>query len=142
MAKQRLSISIRRLVFQRAQGCCEYCKSQADFATQSFSIEHIFPIAKDGSNDPDNLALACQGCNAHKSAKIEATDPLTQQPVPIFHPRQHSWRDHFDWDETFTQVVGLTPVGRATVEELHLNRPQLVRLRMALFLLGEHPVGV
>jgi hypothetical protein len=142
MVRQRVPLSLRRFVFQRAQGCCEYCKSQADFATQSFATEHIIPTAKGGSNDPDNLALACQGCNSHKSAKTEATDPLTQQTALLFHPRQHTWREHFDWDEIFTQIVGLTPTGRATVEALHLNRPELVRLRAALFLLGEHPVGV
>ncbi|MBX2892848.1 MAG: HNH endonuclease [Saprospiraceae bacterium] len=87
MAKQHVPPSLHRFVFQRAQGCCEYCKSQADFATQSFATEHIVPTAKGGSNEPDNLALACQGCNSRKSAKTEATDPLTQQKVLLFHPR-------------------------------------------------------
>ncbi len=142
MARQQLSLSLRKLVFQKAHGCCEYCKSPADFATQSFATEHIVPTAKGGSNEPDNLALACQGCNSHKSVKTEAKDPLTQLIVPLFHPRQHIWREHFDWDESFTQIVGLTSTGRASVEALHLNRSQLMRLRMALFLLGEHPPGV
>lgn len=139
MAKQYLPLALRRLVFQRALGRCEYCKSQADFATQSFATEHIIPSAKKGTNDPDNLALACQGCNAYKSAKTEAADPLTQRIAPLFHPRQHVWHDHFDWDESFTQIIGLTPTGRATIRALRMNRPQLVRLRTVLFLLGEHP---
>ncbi len=142
MAKKRISSSVRKFVFQRAHGCCEYCKCQADYATQSFAIDHTIPFAKGGSNDPDNLALTCPGCNSHKSVKVEATDPLTQQMVLLFHPRQHLWTDHFDWDESFAQIIGLTPTGRATVEALHMNRPQLVRLRTALFILGEHPPGV
>ncbi|MDX2285233.1 MAG: HNH endonuclease [Bacteroidia bacterium] len=40
-------------------GCCEYCKSQAAFATYSFSIEHIIPLSKGGTHDLSNLALAC-----------------------------------------------------------------------------------
>lgn len=111
MSKTGVSASTRRQVFERAKGCCEYCRSQADFATQAFSIEHIAPKAKGGNHALENLALACQGCNAHKSTKSDAQDPLTQQVVPLFNPRQQYWPDHFAWDEQFTQILGLTATG-------------------------------
>lgn len=139
MSKQRVSRPDRRFVFRRANGCCEYCKCRADFATQSLVTEHIIPSVKGGSDDLENLALACQGCNSHKAVKTEALDPVSKQLVPLFHPRQQKWREHFNWDESYTQILGLTPTGRATVEALRLNRPELLRLRAALFLLGEHP---
>lgn len=37
------------------------------------------------------------------------------------------------------QIIGLTPTGRATVEALRLNRPEVVNLRRLLFAHGEHP---
>jgi hypothetical protein len=36
-------------------------------------------------------------------------------------------------------VIGLTPTGRATVNELNLNRSGLINLRRVLFACGEHP---
>lgn len=110
-----------------------------EFATQSFSVEHILPRAKGGSSDLQNLALACQGCNNHKFTKTEGLDSVTEQLVPLFHPREQRWRDHFAWHEDYTIVLGITSTGRATVDELHLNRSGLLNLRRVLFASGEHP---
>jgi hypothetical protein len=126
-------------VRSRARACCEYCRSQERFATQSFSVEHILPVQAGGRDDLDNLALACQGCNNHKYIKTHALDPATGELVLLFHPRLQVWLEHFIWSHDFTRVIGLTPIGRATVEALRLNRDGLVNLRRVLFGLGEHP---
>lgn len=129
----------RDLVRDRADGTCEYCRSQERFATQYFSVEHIVPLQAGGGDDPKNLALACQGCNDHKYIKTDAIDPVSGEVVPLFHPRHDRWRDHFIWSHDFSQIIGLTAKGRATVEALRLNRPGLVNLRLALMIHGEHP---
>jgi hypothetical protein len=139
MRDDRAPAALRRGVWDRARGCCEYCRSQERFAMQTFSVEHIEPRSREGDTASDNLALACQGCNNHKYAKTEAVDPATGAVVPLFHPRRDRWREHFVWDEGCTLILGLTPVGRATVEALHLNRAGLVNLRRVLFAAGEHP---
>jgi HNH endonuclease len=127
------------MVFARAQGYCEYCQSSADFTTEPFSIEHIQPRAKEGLNDSENLALACLGCNIFKSDKTTSLDPITQQVTPLFNPRTMDWHIHFTWDETFTIILGKSPIGRSTIETLKLNRRQLINLRRALIAIGEHP---
>lgn len=121
MSKPSISPQKKRRVFDRARGCCEYCRSQARFATQSFVVEHIVPHSQKGSDTLNNLALACQGCNNHKYTKTQAADPVTEKVVPLYHPRQQRWRDHFTWNAEYTRVIGLTPVGRATVQALQLN---------------------
>jgi 5-methylcytosine-specific restriction endonuclease McrA len=65
MSKIPVNVALKNKVIERAQGTCEYCRSQARFATQAFSIEHIKPQSKGGETSLDNLALACQGCNNH-----------------------------------------------------------------------------
>lgn len=139
MPRDQVTAEQRRAVVERAQGCCEYCQSQARFSTQAFSVEHIVPRIREGSSSLDNLALACQGCNNHKYNRIEGNDPVSKQSVPIYHPRKQLWHDHFAWDNTCTRIVGLTPTGRATVELLRLNREGLVNLRRVLYAAGEHP---
>lgn len=130
---------LRELVVARAGGCCEYCRSQERFATQSFSIEHIIPRSRGGQNLADNLALSCQGCNNHKYNKTQGYDPVTAEMVALFHPRLQNWDEHFIWNDDYTLVLGLSPVGRATIETLRLNREGLINLRRVLLLAGEHP---
>lgn len=134
-----ISKILRLAVAERAKGSCEYCLSQARFATQSFAIDHIHPVSWGGATEMDNLALACSGCNSYKANRLDATDPVTQRQVALYNPRQHDWNKHFCWSKDFLLIIGLTPIGRATVEILRLNRPPLLNLRRALYSLGEHP---
>jgi 5-methylcytosine-specific restriction endonuclease McrA len=71
MARRR--ISLRKIVFERAQGRCEYCKSPAAFAHQSFSLVHVQPRSRKGKRSFTNLALSCQGCNNHKYNRVKLT---------------------------------------------------------------------
>jgi len=139
MREPRVTERQRRTVTRRAQNCCEYCGSQADFSQDPFSVEHIIPRSRGGGNDLRNLALSCLGCNGIKSTSTTAVDPITGSEEPLFHPRRQRWTDHFAWTGEFTRVVGLTAVGRATVEKLLLNRPGLVNQRRVLRAQGEHP---
>ena len=139
MSEGRVSASQKREVVERARGVCEYCRSQARVATQPFSVEHISPRSRGGETTLDNVALACQGCNNHKYDKIAARDPVSGRVVPLYHPRRDRWRDHFAWSDDSTLVLGLTPIGRATVTALCLNREGVLNLRRTLYTLGEHP---
>ncbi|MCI0457624.1 MAG: HNH endonuclease [Gemmataceae bacterium] len=104
-----------------------------------FVVEHILPLARGGETTLDNLALSCSGCNGYKYAKTSGIDPKTGRRVRLYHPRKQRWQDHFAWTENFTLLVGLTPTGRATVEELDLNRDGLVNLRGSLAERDRHP---
>ena len=124
---------------ERAQGFCEYCRCPVRFAMQSFSVDHIVPVEAEGKTVSDNLALACEGCNAHKHTKIQALDLATNELVPLFNPREQKWHEHFSWSLDFTFIIGLTPTGRVTAETLQMNREGVVNLRRALYIIGEHP---
>jgi hypothetical protein len=139
MTEARIPVTLRREVWDRAGGICEYCRSQARFAMQPFSVEHVVPRSQGGQTDLGNLALSCQGCKNHKYNKIRLFDRVTGESVSLFHPRGHAWGDHFAWNDDASLILGLTPVGRATIMALRLNREGLVNLRRILFAAGEHP---
>ncbi len=139
MPKQRVPAKLKRAVIARARNCCEYCRNQVQFAMQSFSIEHIKPRQAGGETVLDNLALACEGCNAHKHTTTQATDPVGGDLVPLFNPRRQRWHEHFAWNTDSTRIIGLTPTGRATVDALKMNRKGVVNLRRVLYVMGEHP---
>jgi hypothetical protein len=52
------------------------------------------------------------------------------------------WSDHFAWSAGFSEIIGKTPTGRATVQRLQLNREALVNLRTVLRSLGKHPPNI
>lgn len=134
-----ISLERRSLVLTRAGGCCEYCLSQSRYSADSFSVEHIVPRSRGGTDAASNLALACQGCNNRKFTSVSAADPLTGTTVPLYHPRHDRWEKHFAWSADFLFIWGLTPIGRATVQKLKVNRETVVNLRRVLREIGEHP---
>lgn len=134
-----ISSALKQEVKTRAHGCCEYCQSQSRFSPDPFSVEHILPLIKNGTSESTNLAYACQGCNNFKYSHTEAIDPVTGKMKPLFHPRQQIWDEHFTWNEDYTEIIGLTPTGRATIDRMKLNRVGLVNFRRVLHTLNEHP---
>ena len=47
--------------------------------------------------------------------------------------------DRTEWHEESTEILGISPLGRATVLRLHLNRIGLINLRRVLWQAGLHP---
>ena len=139
MSDRQITAQNKALVAKRARYCCEYCLSQVAYSPDSFSIDHVVPRTVGGTNDLENLAFACLGCNTRKFTFTAAVDPVTGLEAPLYHPRHHQWHDHFMWDDDFFLLVGLTPTGRATIERLQLNRTGTVNLRIALSRIGKHP---
>ncbi|MCC7208889.1 MAG: HNH endonuclease [Anaerolineae bacterium] len=126
----------RRLVYDRAQGCCEYCQTCEVNSGQVMQVDHIDPEAGDTL---DNLCLACWSCNNYKRQATTAEDPETAAQVPLYNPRTQDWADHFAWEYGATWVRGLTATGRATVMRLKMNRPTLVQARQRWVKSGYHP---
>lgn len=82
--------TIRQQVRDRAKCCCEYCWSQENFSPTPFSIEHIIPICKGGTDTLENLAWSCQGCNNHKYTYTQVRDPVTQKKCATVSSPQRS----------------------------------------------------
>lgn len=126
----------RRLVYERAQGCCEYCQTCEDNIGQAMHVEHINPAGGDG---PENLCLSCPNCNLSKAKATHAPDPDTGQLVPLFNPRTQVWSEHFIWQANGIRVQGLTSIGRATVVRLRMNQTRILVARQRWVESGYHP---
>ncbi len=123
-----MDAATRDLVRHRAGNRCEYCRTpEAAVPFISFHIEHIVARQHMDDDSAENLALACDRCNAYKGTNIATLDAETRDRVDLFHPRQDHWEDHFRFDRA--TIVGLTPAGRATVRLLHMNDDRRINLR-------------
>jgi hypothetical protein len=102
-------------------------------------IEHIIPKARGGSNDETNLWLSCGLCNRYKGLQTSGIDSVTDEEVILFNPRNQLWTEHFQWNLEGTHIVGISPVGRATVAALRLNNELAIIVRRNWILAGWHP---
>ena len=85
----------RARVRQSAKEQCGYCRIGSQLVYAPMEIDHIFPKSRGGGDEEENLWLACPFCNNAKSDQINGIDPLTQEAVALFHPRQQLWTEHF-----------------------------------------------
>lgn len=131
-----MNAGLRALVRQRAGDQCEYCcLRQEHLPVFRFHIDHIRPKKHGGSDDPTNLALACNSCNLHKGSNLTGIDPESGHVEPLFPPRNDTWETHFAWQGAF--IVGRTPIGRTTIQVLNMNDPENVQLRIELIAHGQ-----
>lgn len=79
-----VSEQTRRLVRKRSEYLCEYCHFPEYLSPDRFTIDHIMPQSLGGSDELDNLALACHRCNERHYNFIVGTDPKTQEQVPLY----------------------------------------------------------
>ncbi|MGV3661878.1 MAG: HNH endonuclease [Prosthecobacter sp.] len=130
MSTARINAALRRLVWQRAGGLCEYCRIHEDEVLMPHEVDHVIAEQHGGLTEEGNLSLACFQCNKVKGPNLAGIDPLTEGVEVLFHPRLDDWSVHFIFNGP--QLEGLTARGRATVHTLRMNTPERVRLRMTL----------
>lgn len=94
-----LSITTRELVFERDGGFCYYCGRK--ISAYRTSIDHMLPVSRGGTDQPDNLALACPTCNRAKGAR-------TPEEYAEHH-RYTSWRRLEDVGSALYDVPGFAP---------------------------------
>jgi 5-methylcytosine-specific restriction endonuclease McrA len=124
-------------VARRADDRCEYCGLSQAGQEATFHVDHVVPRVADGPTNLGNLAFACVSCSLRKGAKTTAIDPDSGEQTPLFNPRTERWADHFRWEDD--QIAPLTPMGRATVTALAMNRPLIVAIRREEMARGRHP---
>lgn len=133
-----VSQSQKKAVHERANNCCEYCRLSASSGSVPFHVDHIIPRKHDGSDENENLCLACYQCNAFKSHDLTGFDPHTGEITPLYHPRQQNWNEHFSIQSDM-QIIGITAIGRTSIRVLRINDPDRIESRQVLSELGDYP---
>jgi len=96
-------------VYERYQFKCAYCglDGSRDFETwfnANFAVDHIKPRKCGGTDDPENLALACHSCNLYKGAiRCESIEEAKEAI-------RKKKRQAQDWYEKFVLKRAMTTV--------------------------------
>lgn len=122
--------ALRQLVRQRAGNRCEYCGLPAEYTAAPFQLDHTIAEKHHGPTVDANLAWSCFYCNSFKGPNIAGPDESTGAIVRLFHPRNDVWSEHFAW--LGPQLIGLTDVGRVTIDVLRINDSDAIEFRRLL----------
>lgn len=132
-----MDAALTRLIWRRANGCCEYCQMPQVADPASFAIDHIVARKHVGPTIASNLCLSCYYCNSFKGSDLTGIDRVTRKITRLFNPRRHKWARHFHWQGAY--LIGRTAIGRVTIALLHINDDYRVELREGLIEEGEFP---
>jgi len=77
---------LRVRLYARDNGICQLCMEPVSF--EEFTIDHVIPRAKGGSNNIDNLQIAHDKCNEGKS---DTYYPPTEDPLAVLLGK---WQPH------------------------------------------------
>lgn len=139
MTARYIPSRVRKEVVDRARHRCQYCLVLEAVIGPLLEIDHVVPRSKGGTDDKSNLVAACPHCNSRKSNRVTAMDVESGVDVPLFNPLIENWDEHFAWQENGTEIVGLSAIGRATVNALEMNHPAMIAARAVWVAAGWHP---
>jgi hypothetical protein len=123
-----INADLRRLVLDRANLCCEYCKMPSCVAfLLPHEVDHVIAEKHGGKTEAINLAYACWRCNRHKGSDLGSFDPQTGEFSFLFQPRMQVWSEHFEIVDG--SILGRTMEGRTTANLLQFNRADRIAER-------------
>ncbi len=125
----KIPLELQAKIRLDAKNRCGYCLLPQNLNPTLLEIEHLNPKANGGTDNEENLWLACSECNSHKAAKTHGFNPKTKRRVKLFNPRRQVWKKHFKFNRDKTMIIGKTVCGKVTVEALKLNNETLVTVR-------------
>ena len=70
---------------------------------------------------------------------ISGIDPESREETVLFDPRRDAWNEHFDFDAGRFQLLGRTPIGRATIDRLRMNTSYQIEARKYWVEAGLYP---
>ena len=89
----------RNAIYQRDGHKCQYCG-----ATRRLTIDHVIPKSKGGSDDWDNLVVACSRCNTKKGDTMleqsglklvkKPSRPRTHLDLTISQSKNEDWKEY------------------------------------------------
>ncbi len=133
----KVASGLRALVWNRAKEHCEYCQMSQRDEPAPFHIDHIKPSKHEGPTTADNLALSCARCSSFKGSNAAGFDPDTGALTPLFNLRTQMWSEHFRWEGV--TLIGISAVGRTTIQVLKINVMARVARRIALIAAERFP---
>lgn len=104
--RTKINTDKRKSTYKKSKGYCCLCGKFIDY--EDFTIDHIIPVAKGGTNNIDNLQCACKVCNKIKTDVLpdEFTDKITEMII-------------YSMNQKYNKIIGRKILGMLITSNLH-----------------------
>ena len=85
-----IGVALRARLRVEAGDRCGYCQTPQTLAYGPLEVDHIVPVAAGGSDDVDNLWLACRPCNQYKGVQGLCPGSTKWSPGSLVQPTSAS----------------------------------------------------
>ena len=136
-----ISDKLHQKIVEQSRNRCGYCLGEQRYIFAPLEVDHLLPIAEGGTDDEENLWLACPLCNSYKGKQTHGIGALTKRKVLLFNPRKQNWKRHFKIDNGI-RIFGKTVCGRVTVVALQMNGHLAITVRRNWQIAGWYPPKV
>lgn len=79
---------LRARIREQAANRYGYCLTHQHYVPWPLEIEHIVPKSRGGSDDEENLWLACHSCNLFKGGQDAWSRSVNRAPRPVIQSPQ------------------------------------------------------
>lgn len=86
--------SVQKIIYKESDGHCKLCGRKIMF--DDMTIDHIIPLAMNGSNEIDNLQCTCKFCNSAK-ASILPEDFFDRIASIFMYQMEKKYADRLSW---------------------------------------------
>ena len=133
-----ISDKLRQKIVEQSGNRCGYCLGEQRYIFAPLEVDHLLPIAEGGTDDEENLWLACPLCNSYKGRQTHGINSITKRKVLLFNPRKQNWKRHFKIENRI-RIVGKTVCRRVTVVALQMNGHLAITVRQNWRIAGSYP---
>lgn len=127
MTREYISKKLRFEVFKRDSFTCQYCGAKAPDVV--LEVDHIKPVAREGSSDIINLITACKICNSGKSDRLLSDNSMLEKQrkqLSELQERKEQIEMMLDWQRGLANLENFSVEQVATlwaeiVPPYHLN---------------------
>lgn len=131
--------SLRKKVFLRADGICEYCHISIEDTYFGGETDHIQSTKHGGQTTLENLALACQPCNRGKGSDLGSISEITKKLVRFYNPRTDKWPEHFRANPD-GEIKFFTEIGEVTATIFRFNDLERIAERKGLIEIDHYQI--
>jgi len=142
-----VSKRIRYEVLRRDSYTCRYCGAKAPEA--KITVDHVVPVALGGSDDPSNLAAACDPCNGGKTSSspdapvvADVSEDALRWSHAMSEAAEQMRADHAARQHTYSQFEEWWGGWNYGFKKLPLPRPDDWRNSIDSFLAAGLPLDV
>ena len=92
--RKKLSLSQRKIIYEKSNGYCQLCGRKMLY--DNFTVDHIIPLGRGGTNDMDNLQGVCKVCNEFK-ANIFPEQFIDRITEIFVYQMEKNYSDNLNW---------------------------------------------